>query len=178
MNTSRNNHPTSGFTLIETSIYLALFGLIIAGGVIAAYQIFEFAGRNQTRAMMQEEGDFIIAKMGYALSGAQTVGTPAAPSPNAGCASSSQLSVTKWDTTAGNPLIFSVDGGNMLLSRSGNPGIPLNNSNVSVSDLVVTRCWPGPSDPESIAPHFTISARTPSGALLTQDFFTTVYLRK
>ena len=167
-----------GFTLIETTVYIGLFGLIISGGVVAAFQVFEFAGRNQTRAMMQEEGDFIIAKMGYALSGAQTISTPSAPVPSTGCSSSTQLSVTKWDISVGNPLVFVLESGNVTLSRSGNPGNPLNNANVSVSDLVVTRCTTDPSNPESVTPRIKVSARTPSGALLSQDFSTTVYIRK
>ena len=53
----------AGFTLIEVLVYLALFGLIMSGAVVSAYQMFEASGRNQTRAMIQEEGDFIVAKI-------------------------------------------------------------------------------------------------------------------
>lgn len=174
----RNMRTHAGFTLIEATIYLGLFSLVIGGSVVAAFQVFEFAGRNQTRAIIQGEGDFLIAKMSWALSGTQSINSPTAPAPNSGCASSTQLSVTKWETAVGNPLVFMESGGYVSLGRAGNPGLPLNNTNVSVSNFEVARCWPNPSSPEYVEPRFTITARTPNGALLTQDFFTTVYIRK
>src|SRR5213078_842008 len=61
-----------GFTLIETLVYLALFAIMIGGIVAASYLLFESSNRNQTKAMMQEEKNFILGKINYALSGAKS----------------------------------------------------------------------------------------------------------
>src|SRR4051812_3687096 len=70
-----------GFTLIETLVYLALFTLIIGGFGSASYMLFETNDRNQTKAMLQEEKDFLIGKIEWELSGAKTVTAPASGIP-------------------------------------------------------------------------------------------------
>ena len=56
-----------GFTLIETIVYLALFSILMGGAIVAAFNIFESAGRQQTHTMLQEEGNFLIAKINEAV---------------------------------------------------------------------------------------------------------------
>src|SRR5581483_3447430 len=82
-----------GFTLIEVVVYLALFAILFGGAVLAAYNIVESSGRNQSKADIQQEGEFIIGKINWALSGAASVSSPGAG------LSSTILSVVKFDTT-------------------------------------------------------------------------------
>ena len=71
-----------GFTLIETLIYLALFAIFFGGAAAAAYAVIETSGRNLTKSMVQEEGNFMLAKINWALSGVQTIDAPnGAPAP-------------------------------------------------------------------------------------------------
>ena len=56
-------HRRAGFTLIETVVYLGLFAILFSGGIAADYNVLETSGKNQSKAMIQEEGDFLIAKM-------------------------------------------------------------------------------------------------------------------
>ena len=174
MNTKQSQR---GFTLIETLVYLALFALIMGGAVVAAYNMFESSGRSHTRAMIQEEGDFITAKIDWSLSGIQSISTPPTPGAGVSCAISPTLSVSKWDTSVGT-IIVDLVGGNMRLSRGGNPAQGLNNTNITVSNLSFSHCYTGVNDPESVSASFTLSARTPNGMMMTQDFFTSQHLRK
>ncbi len=169
----------AGFTLIETMVYLSLFSILMSGVVVSAYNIFEATGRSQTRAMMQEEGDFLIGKIDWALSGIQTVNAPIAPSGGIACTESDTLSVTKWDGTIGT-VIINLSGDSAMLARLGNlaNSTPLNNSNTAVSNLLFKHCGTGGNNPERVEAKFTLTARTPNGALMTREFFTSDYVRK
>ena len=149
----------------------------MSGAVVSAYQMFEASGRNQTRAMIQEEGDFLVAKMNWALSGLQSISTPPIPASVDTCATSTALSVSKWDTAIGTILVTQLSG-NLTFAHGGNPAQVLNNSNVSISNLLFAHCFNGGLNPESVSVSFTLITRTPNGMLLTQDFSTSQYLRK
>ena len=166
-----------GVTLIELVVYIALFTLIIGGAVVAAYQIFESSGRSQTHAMVQEEGDFLLAKINWTLSGVQTITAPALPSAGQACSTSNTLSVTKWDAGIGT-IVIDQSGSDMRLARGGNPVSVLNNSNVTITNLMFKYCYLGGNNPASIATSFTLQSRSTNGLPITQDFFMTTYLRK
>lgn len=168
---------TRGFTLIETLVYLSLFSLIMGGVVVSAFQVFESTGRSQTRAMIQEEGDFLVGKVDWVLSGIQGINAPPTPAVGTPCTQSDTLSVTKWDGTIGT-VVMNLSGGNIVIARSGGSAKILNNSNTTVSNLLFKHCFAGGTNPESIVTSFTVSARTPNGMLLTRDFFTSDYVRK
>ena len=163
-----------GFTLIETLVYLALLAIFIGGAVVATYSIIEAAGHNQTRAMMQEEGDFLIAKINWALSGAQTVTSP--PFDAVTPSQSGLLSVSKY---GGANVTVTISGSDMQYHDVGGTNT-LNNSNVQVSSLLFTHTASSGDgvDPESVKATFIVSAKTPAGAVLTQNFSTVDYLRR
>lgn len=167
----RHQH-TRGFTLIEALMYMALFGIIIGGAVTAAYSIAEASTRSVTRSLVQEEGNFLVAKIGWVLSGARAVDDPAVG--NTG----PSLSVTKWDTAIAHPIVVQLVGTDMTISRGTNPASILNNDNVQVSALSFSHAFGGGTDPESVDASFTVSARTPTGQIVNQNFKTIVYLRK
>jgi len=158
-----------GFTLIETLVYIALFALIIGGFVAASYMLFETSDRNQTKAMMQEEENFLIGKINFALSGAQNIAAPFIIAP-ATTASDTTLTLMKYDGTV---VVITLANGTTTYN-----GQPLNNSNVTVSRLVFIHTYAGGTNPESVEAGFTISARTPTGALVSETASTTRYLRK
>ncbi len=163
-----------GFTLIEVVIYLALFGLLMGGAVVSAFSLFESSSRNETSIMLQEEGSFIIAKISATLSGVQTV---ILPEENL---SGSTLSVVKWDVGAGNPIVISLSGSDIILSHQANPGVPLNNSNVSITNLNFTHTLNTGegTKPESVTSSFTANTRTRDGRVISKTFTNTDYLRK
>lgn len=169
--------------MIETLVYLGLFAILIGGAFTAAYGIVESSGTGQTKTMMQEEGDFLIAKITWALSGVQVINQPTVGTPG------SLLSFNKVTGLDANnqpiiaPVTVDLSGTDMQVSYPSNP-IPnvftLNNSNVEISNLVFTHdsVSGGTIKPESIESTFTLSALAPDGKMLTQDFTTTIYLKK
>jgi prepilin-type N-terminal cleavage/methylation domain-containing protein len=163
-----------GFTLIETVVYIALFAILMGGAVAVAYTVFESAGHNQGKETMQQEGDFLIGKIEWALSSVQTITLPLLDF--ATQTQSSILQVTKYD---GSNVTVSLNGNNMQLQKDADI-FSLNNSNVEVSNLIFTReaASGGGINPESVSASFTLTTRTENGMLINQIFSTTKYLRK
>jgi prepilin-type N-terminal cleavage/methylation domain-containing protein len=161
----------SGFTLIEVIVYLALFAILFGGAIAAAYNVIESSGRNQTKANLQEEGEFLVAKINWALSGAQIVSVLAP----------SKLSVSGLYN--GQPIMIDLsvrlDGTNMVIDK-GSGTVVLNNSNTYVSQLVFihTSASGQGINPESVAARFVLTTKTPNGMDMSQEFSTIAFLRK
>ena len=155
---------TTGFTLLETLIYLALFAILIGGFVVSAYVLFESSDRTQTKALLQEEKNFLVGKINWVLRGAAIV---EAPAPNAAGAT---LTTTSYD---GSTVTLEASGNDMLSN-----GTALNDADVAISKLVFIRTTAPGSGPDSVEAGFTISAKTPEGSAVWQTASTTVYLHK
>src|SRR6185503_14666830 len=97
-----------GFTLIETIVYLALFSILMTGIISSVYLLFENGDRNQTKAMLQEEKEYLLGKINWSLSGVQTV-TPSSSF------SANTLNVVKYD---GSPVTLALSGTNMTFATS------------------------------------------------------------
>jgi prepilin-type N-terminal cleavage/methylation domain-containing protein len=154
-----------GFTLIEALVYIALFAIIMTGLASAAWLLFETSDRNQTKAMLQEERDFLLGKVGWALNNASSA-----------TSGGSSLTVTKYD---GSTVRVCLSGTDMkyLEGLSGTcvaSGAVLNNSNVSITNLAFSVS----GDPVEIETVLTISAKTPNGLAISQVATSTRYIRK
>ncbi len=168
----KNLKNNSGFTLIEMVVYLGLFAILMGGMVTAAYNVFESSDHDQTKIMIQDEGDFLIAKINWALSGIQAINNPFSGS------SGSILSVNKWDASGSTiPITINLTGTDMIITNTINPPIELNNSNIEVKNLIFTHNYNGVSE-ESVQANFTLDSKTANGMSVSQDFSTTKYVRK
>lgn len=171
---------TKGVTLIEVVIYIALFGILLGGTLVSVFNLFENAGRIQTQSILEEEGNFIISKIQWAISGANGVNLPDTYG--------SILSVNKVTSLDSNGLpVVSVITislptipGNVMIKKGTEPEQALNNSNVQVKRLGFFHTLPTTNgiNPESIEASTTIEARTPNGMIVSRDFETTVYLKR
>ena len=155
-----------GFTLIETIIYLGLFAIVIGGGMIAAYSIIQGTDANNNQVIVQEEGNFLLRKLDWALTGATAVTVPN---------QDTTLNVTKGGAT----LIFDLSGGNLTLDR-GSGAAQLNTSSSAItltpsSHLFTKTVTAG--EPDAITANFTISSVS-AGRTFSQSFTTTRYLRQ
>jgi hypothetical protein len=163
----------NAFTLIETLVYLALFSFLMTGIIVVVYSIFESSDRNQTKIMVQQEGDFLIAKISWAVSAVKGFNI----------SSPTELSVEKYDTlgTGTTKMVISLSGADLHDIYLKYPDEPepnefqLNNSNIEVSNLVFSR---GYTDPEYIKADFKLNAKTLQGMPISQDFSMIKYLRK
>lgn len=159
----------SGFTLIETIIYLALFSIVIGGGMVAVFQVIQSASASNNHIIVQEEGNFLLRKIDWALTVATVISQPL-----------SNATGTSLEINSGaNKLTFTLNStsSSLTLKRGiviGVDGIPLNSSGVAVSDLSFYR---GPSGkPDSITASFKLTS-IHAGKPAMQNFSITKYLR-
>ncbi len=81
-----------GFTLIEVIIYIGLFTLLMGTVFIAAYQIINSSGTVGKRTVVQNEGNFVMRKINWSLTGIENITTPSS-------SNTTNLKVTKYDGT-------------------------------------------------------------------------------
>ncbi len=119
------------FTLIETIIYITLFTLLMGTVFITAYEIISSSRALSTRTEIQNEGNFVIRKINWAMIGVETIITPA-------ITNSKNLRIIKHD---GTKIHICLDKDKIKI-HDGNYGscndanyISLTTDNVSVSDL-------------------------------------------
>lgn len=180
----------SGFTLVETMIYVALFAIIMAGAIVSIYGIIGSSARNQTKAMAEEEGSFLLGKIDWVLTGVVIQsGTSSISMPAAGAGSSASgntLSLKKSDD--GSTLItvsigLDAAGKNFEISRDGGAAETLNNSNIWIT-CPAAGCFTHTASSgdgiteESVTADFTVNTQTSEGLSYSQEFSTIKYLRK
>lgn len=159
----------SGYTLIEVLIYLGLFTIIMTGLLISTLNLLEGYGRLQTKVMVQEEGNFLLAKINALFTGAASVSVPTSGS------TGNELGFIK----DGESVTFIVNAGNLQLTRFGFAPVTLNNSNVSLLSTPPIFYHNGSgNDPEYVRVIFTLTSKTPGGQTYNQEFSATKYLRK
>ena len=139
-----------GFSLIEVIIYIALMAFLTGAGITAAFFVIDSSQKNKGEVNVQAEGNFILRKIDWALTGAADVSCTGTP-----CTT---LTVTK----AGGPYIFSYDGSKYFQLG----GLNLNSSLVTVSGVVYSI---DATPPKKITADFTVNGKA---------FNLTKYLRK
>jgi type II secretory pathway pseudopilin PulG len=162
-----------GFTLIEALIYIGLYTIVIGGALTGAYSLFESSAHNTTKALIEEEGSFLIGKIDWVLSNTKSISNPAAPVYPAVQTVGPSLLIQRFD---GSTATIGSTNGSVLLDS-----IVLNNPSVSVNGTLLFTRTRGSSDginPDSIEASFTLYATTTSGFASSQKFTTSKFLRK
>ena len=71
------NNRQQGFTLFEVLIYIALFTLVIGGGVMTTFRLFDGSAQVQAITEGEIELNFVLRKIDWALNGASNVSVSA-----------------------------------------------------------------------------------------------------
>lgn len=165
----RKSSSKSGFALMDIIIYIALFAVLIGSVSVSVYNLFISTNQNQTRTMVLEEGNFLLAKISWVIKQAEIITNPVQN------ASSTLLLITPYDVNLGNSILIQTQNKNITLRRKNITSI-LNNSNVEVSNVFFTYLT---SDGiHSIKSSFTLTSRAPNGTLITSDFSTINFLHQ
>ena len=154
-----------GFTLIEVIIYIALFSLLMGAAFITAFEIIDNSDDLSFKNTTQKEGNFVLRKIDWALTGAQTVIAPTSGTTN-------NLRLTKYDGSNVEICLHA----NKIKIKEGSFGacsdssyLPITTDNVSVSALnfeFIAASGTGPSGIKAI------------GIIDGSNFTITKYLRK
>ncbi|MEN9614111.1 MAG: hypothetical protein RLZZ347_418 [Candidatus Parcubacteria bacterium] len=112
-----------GFTLVEVVIYIALFGILMVGAVVATYQLLQGGAHNETALAVQEEGMFLVRKINWALTSVSSVSV----SPDGTILTISKIPSADFLSTD-NPLLIYASGGTLSLKRGSADATILNSA--------------------------------------------------
>ncbi len=153
--------PKKGFTLIETVVYIGLFGIMCTGIFVSMYPLFMSAERLSSNILIESETAFILAKIEYALSNGITSPSGIISSPDSGSSGSiltitngSQLYEFKVDTSGtfcAAPVACTI----LTLAVGSNDPLPLHSQRVHIENFVVTHTAPSATALRSLAISFT-----------------------
>ena len=145
--TSRTSVHKSGFTLIETIIYIAILAFLITGGVISAFYIIEASEKNKTGIVINTEANFLLKKIDWVLAGALSINSPAAG------LSGAAFSVNLDSPT--NPTVIDLAGGKARISEGGSTQ-ELTSDRVKIENLLFLHIAPAGLKPPAIRARFNI----------------------
>ncbi len=156
------HHKTSGFTLIETIIYIGLFSLIFTGIFVSIHPLFTGAARMTSNIAIEGESAFILAKIEYALSDTITSPEGVVTTPTAGTTGNTLLLEFDGDER----FVFAMDNSNafcspplvckmLTLSEDGAAAQPLNAGRVQIENFSVTHVDPPGDGPRYLDVSFT-----------------------
>ena len=149
INLTKLKNKNKGVTLIELVIYIALFSIIIGGAMVTVFQIVVSSNKLQSKVVLQEEANFLLRKINWAINGATAMSV-----------SGTSLTITNSSivSTSPNRIIFSLSSGYMTIQKSGDATASnLNSQNVKVSNLIFTYTAPVGTKPASVKASFTIT---------------------
>ena len=111
---------------METMIYIALFGVLMSGAVVGAYNLLEGSDHNIADSRIQEEGTFLNRKINWALSGASNATISGG---------NSILTITRPDLGSQSPLVISGTGSIITIARGTGAATQLNSDRFAVTNV-------------------------------------------
>lgn len=115
-----------GFTLMETLIYIALFGILMSGAVIGVYNLIVNNDHNILENRIQEEGTFINRKINWALTGATAISVDGG---------GTIITITRPLLGLQSPLRITNTGGVIYISRGTGISVALTSDRFNAHDL-------------------------------------------
>ncbi|HEY4496643.1 MAG TPA: hypothetical protein VI432_00645 [Candidatus Paceibacterota bacterium] len=140
----------SGLTLIETLIYSILVAGLLAGALISVYQLLEGSEELNLITTTEEEANFILRKIQWALTGIDSINFP-------GPGDSDSILITNKINYAQNPILFQLDGTDIKMSRGGGSLNSLNSSRVTIENLLFTHLASAGEKPAGIKTEIVIN---------------------
>lgn len=122
---------SSGFSLVETLLYVALFSVIISAFAVFLATLSASRINQQVTAEVDQQASFVLRTISQAARNATTINSPSAGF----SASSLSLNTGVASTT---PTVFSLSGGKVFITEGVSSAIALTNSRVSVTGLNFT----------------------------------------
>lgn len=142
-------------------VYIALLGMLLTGGVLTSYRLLQGSTITSVKTTVQDEGNFVLRKVVWALGSASDIPTP----------SGTALTVTRYD---GNTVDFRLSGTAVEMRESDidTTWRPITTPNVRVESLQFVVG----SGSDSVT--MTVTIKTANGTDTALPFTVTKYLRK
>lgn len=125
-------HVRSGFTFIETLLYIALIGVIMPAVIMLAYSAFSVRSEVRASAVLNENIRFALSRLNATVGEATGITTPS------GGTTSSTLILTMATSTM-NPTTFNLSGGALTMQQGTGTATTITSSEITISNLTFTR---------------------------------------
>jgi len=145
-NSEYNLRARGGFTLIETLLYIALFTIVVGGGIVTIFGLLQSSEQTQQRIAIETEGTFFMKKLDWAMSGA-TIVLPASGT------TGTTLSLLRDGTTYD----FTLSGTTITLAENSGTPLPLNTLNAPTDNLAFTHTG---TSPDALELNFALKGKT------------------
>lgn len=120
----------SGFTLLETLVYIALIMFLISVGIISAFYLIDSSDKDNAEVNTLVEAEFLLRKIDWALTGVDIINVPA-PGFDA-----PKLSVNK--SAGPNPIEIEAPSGQAQIKKGGGPAVILTGDRVKITNIKFT----------------------------------------
>jgi hypothetical protein len=114
-----------GFTLIETTIYIALLSIIMTGVLVSVYDIISSGSLIADKTTTEDEGNFVLGKLAWTFGDVKMV------SPTGYF--STPITITRTDGVS--TVQMRLNNGVIEMKENGGSYTPVTTSNVNVSAL-------------------------------------------
>lgn len=153
-----------GTTILEVLIYLALFGTLMGGVIVASFHVYESNHRTSAIIEMLEESGFIIQKITWFLSVSEIIYTPTSAT------SSSILSFKSGEGTHINPVRLHESNYTLFVQYGGLTPIPLTHKSTEVSNVLFTYSKSKSLNQSYIDMKYTLRTHTNMGSVIEKNF--------
>ena len=123
---------SSGFTLLETIIYCALFSVLMTSALVTVYALLASTSSTKHSTNITTETLFLQQKLGWVFSGATDVSVIDAET----------IAVTRPDLGADSPLVLHVTNDTLYLTRGAGAPLPLTGQPVKVTAVQIILLLP------------------------------------
>ncbi len=144
-----------GFTMVEVLIYIALFGMLMTGAVVSAFQLLQSGQRQDLSFVSQQEGTFVARKLAWALAPASAVSV----------SGGNVLTITRSDLGSQSPLVFDGSGSRMTLKRGSGAALPLTPDGILLEQVAFSVTPPANGLPTAVRAEYTLGGKQFSYAM-------------
>lgn len=157
----------NGFTLVEMIIYIGLLSLIIASVSGVTFQIIEASNQVNNKILIEEEANFLLRKIEWALWGASEINSP--PPGDSG----TTLSIDKYGFLE-NPIVFSLNSENLEIQRGSGTSTILNSEPIKVESINFEHIASSGNSPPGIKTSLTLKKEKEN----PRSYEITIYVRE
>ncbi len=160
----------NGFTLLETIIYVALLSVMTSFVMVVFYQLIGGSDQHRNRVEVDQEANFMMQKIVWALVGAQAINQPT------GGATSTSLSINRFNYGQ-NPVVFDIGASNLRISKASGTPVILGSSRVFLDQLLFEHLPETQGAPEGVKVTIKLSSSNIARPTASTTLENTIYLR-
>lgn len=141
--------------MVEVLIYIALFGMLMTGAVVSAFELLQSGQRQDLSFSAQQEGTFVARKLAWAL----------APATAVSVSGGNVLTITRNDLGLQSPLVFSGTSTRMTLKRGSGAPLPLTTDGIELTQVAFSVTPPANGLPTAVRAEYTLGGKQFSYAM-------------